>query len=304
MVSLSNLIQILTEKKYIFQVTIPGSPICFGKKTIEEALLDAPSLQEFFTRIAQRNKAHQLIVKCFTKNGSSYKSKESHILLFDQSFTVVAPATTSVASATTFVANNTQTATNVATTATNHSGDLRGMYDEVKTYNAVSTDAIRIEMTYLKRDLEETKRREKKLEQEVEELRITNRKLLTETEISKQRHEIDLKEKMLEKDAEKSQGLNGVVESLANIPPEAYQFIAGLFPNHAMNRQLQQGGAQGMEGVNDSNRFMLTNIQNTLSHQPEEVVGMVQGLIEKFVQSPANLAKVYEKFFPQQSQTI
>lgn len=120
---------------------------------------------------------------------------------------------------------------------------------------------------------------------------------------------MEFKQKELELLAKQKQGLSGVLNDVKTLPPEAWQFIAGLLPNHAMAKGMPtkvnetNSASSGTLKHKDPDAQTCIEVMNSLLlKQSPEIVGMAALLMEHLVTKPSVLKAVYEKFFPEQNE--
>ena len=137
----------------------------------------------------------------------------------------------------------------------------------------------------------------KKLEATEEKLQIENRDLLREHAIIKDRHELELKSKMHEVATQSKSGLDGVVDFLDK-NPGALEFVAGFFPNHAMNKAWTEETKEPVDGVDkhedeDAQVCIDSMIMPALLKMKSEEVGMIAVIIENLAKDPKYTHNLY-----------
>ena len=125
--------------------------------------------------------------------------------------------------------------------------------------------------------------------------------MLRDNLTQKDKLELEFKEKKLELENEKQSGLSGIMENVNSMSPEAWQFIAGIFPNHPMNKGLN--GSNQTEAKKEAHsdpdaQLCIDTMNETLLKQSAETVGMITMLSQAFINNPSALHKVYLKFYP------
>ena len=266
---------IITKKKYVFEVSIPNTNFFHGKQTIDKALLDNDSLESYLERIARLNKASNLLIKTYTPNGTSYRFRNDYLIFLLQTEPVATTATnvattaTNVATrATNSVAttkkalngthetpintqnNNTRpiflqqpkpvttTATNVATTATNVATTQKSTTMDTKDY--IEFRVLQGEHRRLEDSASEAKTKIAKLEKKIEELHEENKKLLRDNLTKEDKHEVALEKVKLQMEREGKDSLSGIVGELTKDPDTLKMIIGFLKPDHPIFKEQEQ----------------------------------------------------------------
>lgn len=160
-------------------------------------------------------------------------------------------------------------------------------------------------------ELERLKERNKILERRNDEYFSENLKLSCELATEKSRLELEYRQKELDLHVKQKQGLSGIMDGIKSFPPEAWQFLAGLLPNHPMSKSATQTttsttttdtSLNGIAKHSDPDSQVCIECMTTLlSKQNPEIVTMAAMLNEHLVTRPKVLKAVYDKFFPEQS---
>jgi hypothetical protein len=284
---------------YLFQISIPGSSRCFGKKTIEEALTEADNLCDYFNLIAKRNNASQLCVKTFVHNGTSYKEKGLHVVS-----TAPAIPTSDVHqqhvnnTSTTNVDDHQQPINNTSTTRKERSYN-DGLSGLDHPQGSIRAEVLEVKLEFAQRDAKEWRERAEKAETEREKLYRENMELQRENRIKDDKHDLD-KQKVL---ADSKGGLSGFMEEVKSLPPEGWQFLAGCFKDHPMAKGLLQANNNGNQEAAPlhSDPEVANWIQamaEALKSHSRETVGAITLIVNRFLESPAVMDAIYKKIFP------
>lgn len=275
--SIRELIHLISAKDYRFEIVTEGTQ--FKRKSVAEILAEYNSLEEYFKKIAELNKLTQIGIQLFAKNGTSWLRKGFFLI----PITAVEKPLIPVESST------------------------KPLQTPSK-QNPMDTNAqiLQIKLDMLNERMEEYKSRNKELERKNDELYTENTRLIRENGTIKDKHELEFKSKELDLKSEQSSGLNGVMESVKTLPPEAWQFLAGFIPNHPMGKlpqgNLEEGiGETGEKHENEDAQVYIDSLKSLLLSQPVEVVAMLSMVAESLINKPQNLKNIYVKLFPNSS---
>lgn len=280
---------LITRKNYLFDIGIEGHLL--NRKNIREVMQQHNSVEDYLHQLVEQHKASQLGVSLFSKNGSSFKKRGFY------SVTTGAVATTSP---------------DVATTTNNEqSCPLHGTGDELSANQTVLTmnsqaEILQVRLEFANKQASDLERRNKELERKNDELYTENLKLTRENLTQKDKLELEFKHKEFDLVTEKQNGLNGIMEQVKGLPPEGWQFIAGLFPNHPMGKAEGSpvGLVEGTKKHPDKDASICMDILNELLlGQSGETVAMVCMVAQTFISQPKTLQRAYAQFYPQPSIT-
>lgn len=305
--NLSELIHTIKSKNFLFEIIAEGLP-SFGKHTVTHIEMIHGNLENYFNQIAKVNRLTTLSVQLYAKNGSSFLRKGF--------FVVDIPA---VVDSTT----NQQQINKSVDGINEHQQQINKVVEEKPytpteknntmniTKDTVDLVQVKTENKYLAERCEELKQRNKELERKNDEYYTENLKLIREKAVEKDKLELEYRKKELELAADKKSGLNGIVDEVKNLPPEAWNFIGGFFPNHPAAKGLLQSGGQNssesqLNGTKHSDpdaQSCIEVITDLLLKEKSEVVGMLALINEHLIKTPAHLKAVYDKFFPEKPNT-
>lgn len=299
---------IITAKKYLFQVSIPGTSFSHGKTTIEMALSDNDSLENYLDKIARINKAEHLFVKLFSPNGSSYKPKGEHLIFLDKK--------QPVASTTNVAMNVATTATSVADTHKSLNGQQeQGTELSIKPKNTtmdqkdyIDFKVLQSEHKRLEHIYDESKSKVKQLETKIEDLHEENKKLLRDNLTKEDKHELALERSKLEMERESKEGLSGLMGELTKDPDTLKMIVGFLKPDHPMFKS--EGEQKALEGANDSTReikytedsqtnTVLNDIPRVLSQKDGDTIASIYLLFQKLIADPDSLKQAVTTFLPE-----
>ena len=267
--TLNELVSTITAKDYLFEIAMEGKQ--FKRKSVSEVLTEYDTLTDYFKKIAEIHNTNKLGVLLFAKNGTSFIRK---------GFFLVEIST---------VENAVETSTIPLIPPFNH--------------NPMDTNSqiLQIKLDMLAERAEELKQRNKDLERKNDELFTENTRLIRENGITKDKYELEFKSKEFDLKKEQSGGLNGVMETVKTLPAEAWQFLAGLIPNHPMGKQAasqQEAIGEIEQHTNSDAQVYIDSLVSILQNQPLEVVAMVSMVAESLINKPNSLKAIYLKFFP------
>lgn len=317
--TLAELIEILEEKDYWLKPLIPNS-IRYTKKTIAEVNEIYGSVEKYLNKIAKANNIQTLKVALYCKNGSSPKVKYRYMIELPYNNN----ASTSINEKQQIETESNkkqQVETNInkkqyeSTKENTHqhqsiqiSEHKQKMYEKMISKSDIEVVHYKTENKYLAEKVEELKNRNKELERKNDVYYNENLRLTREHATEKDKCELAYKHKELDLVSKQKQGLSGVLEDVKTLPPEAWQFIAGLLPNHPMAKgmlpvvETNQTVLNGTAKHNDSDAQTCMEVMDALLlKQSPEIVGMAAMLCEHLVTHPTILKAVYDKFFPQQN---
>ena len=286
---LSDAINKIKSRDFIFEISIPGK-ITLGKQTIAQAEAIDGTLENYFTRIAKANNAENIGIQLFSKNGTSHLRKDFFLV----------PINTNV-----------DTSTLVST---EQKPSLNGLEPEIKkadmstiTKADLENATIKLELQYLKKDNQRLEERNKELEKKNTELHGEHLKVVRESALSKDQHDLEFQKKLLELEQGKKSGLNGLMGDIKEMPPEAWQMIAGLIaPNSPLAKGQLLGASKDavteetatIKHPDESAQECIDTINSLLIEQQPEAVGAISMMVEKFCQEPKVLGFIYSKMFP------
>ncbi|MBS1635232.1 MAG: hypothetical protein JST26_04860 [Bacteroidetes bacterium] len=301
--SLAELIHLIRAKNYLFEVVIPGSSQ-YGKQSIQRAEELYGNLENYFQKVAQARNLKELTVALFAKNGTSTIRRDIVMATIPA---VVESTTLPLKSTTAPVAQSSTTDNQVYKPFTpTHEKQV-----PMITKADIEVVQLKTENKYLAEKVDELKHRNKELERKNDEYYNENLRLTREHATEKDKRDLEFKQKELDLVSKQKQGLSGIMEDVKTMPAEAWQFIAGLLPNHPMAKGLNQAQTQSNDGnaLNGASKhsdpdaqICLDMIHSILLKQTPEVVGMLTMLTEHLALHPDVLKVVFEKFFPGQHQ--
>ncbi len=182
-------------------------------------------------------------------------------------------------------------------------------HNQMATKTDIELAQLKAETKYLQEKVTELQNRNKFLERKNDEYHAENLSLLRENATEKDKRNLEFKQKELELLAKQKQGLSGAFEDIKTLPPEAWQFVAGLLPNHPMSKGLLPANSTpvqnntplsgGSKHPDTDAQACMEVIDTLLIKQTPEIVGMSAMLIEHLITHPTILRTVYEKFFPE-----
>jgi hypothetical protein len=291
--TLAELIDLIRSKQYLFEIIVPGSSP-YGKQTIQRAEELYGSLESYFTKVAEGRHLKEITVALFAKNGTSSIRRD---VVTVQMLDDTEPATTRVNSIIKAADTSAQTIKYEKPASMITKADIEVVQ-------------LRTENKYLVEKVEELKQRNKELERKNDNYYTENLRLTREHATEKDKRDLEFKHKELALITQQKNGLSGIMDDVKTMPPEAWQFIAGLLPNHPMTKALGQAPVQteSMQSSSDKHndpdaQTCIELITSFLVKSNPELVGMMAMLTEHLTTHPAVLKAVYEKFFPNQQQT-
>ncbi len=319
--TLRELVADIQKNAYLFEVLLENKE--FKRKSAEEVLSEYPSLEDYFIKVAHDNHVKHLNVLYWQKNGNAFIRKAYKSVAIGAIDSAIESAIDDSMGAIENEENPIENAIENSTAAierpiekksmaTNGTGSM-AKYPNKQTFQEknqtlskpmdAKAEILEVRLDFAKKTIQDLEKRNRDLERKNDNLYLENNKLLRDNFTQKDKLELDYKQKKLELESERKAGLSGIVEEVKSLPPEAWQFMAGMFPNHAMNKALN-GGKQA-EGENESKhsdadaQLCIDTMNETLLNQSPEVVGMISMLSQAFINKPASLKQVYLKFYPQ-----
>jgi hypothetical protein len=295
MTTVEEIARILQDKRLLFQVSVPGRNFAAGKISADQALVDCPSLEEYFTRILKGNNAKSIIVKLFTPNGSSYKLRGEHIVSLPGNETV---------------ATSNNPATNVATNETNvATRPLHGTYEEPKTpTKAMTVDdqiafgVLKVEHRLVCHRKDELERDNKALQQKVDKLHDEKLDLVRQNTVQNEKNELEIERAKLNMDKESKVGLSGMLSELKENPELIKAAVGFINPNHPMFKEKQTEPVGELEAkLHDEPEadLILKMIPKQLADKDGELISKMYVVFVNLLAKPEALDKVYNEFNPQ-----
>lgn len=293
---------ILKYKKWLFEISISGRPL-FGKRSLTEVENLSGTLEEYLQRVAKNNNTDILGITLFAPNGTSTIRKNFFLLPIAP---VVTPTKT-VEASTNIVAPSTPV---VEPKPINKMDNIKAEIENVR---------LAAELSFLKQRNSELEERQKKAEAKLDELYTENLKLNRQVNeengrlnLEHQKRLVELErehdKKVNELDKDKKGGLSGIVDEVSKMPPEAWQFLAGLLPNHPMAKMLGPGtteqtpktdGALGSaKHQNPDAQSCIDLISKLLVVHDAGAVGKITLLVEYFTKNNDALDTAYNTAFP------
>lgn len=281
--SIKEIADLITSKGYFFEVALPGKS--FPLKSVDAVLAEYASVEDYLYNLAQKNHADQLGITLSSKNGSSHKKRGFYLVQLGAVATVEPAVATAPCAL--------------------HGTSPQSMNQPMD----APSEILRVRLEFAEQKSSDLERRNKDLERKNDDLYNENLRLLRENLIQKDKLELEFKQKELELAGEKQTGLNGIMEQVKSLPPEGWQFIAGLFPNHPMAKLAEQSGnapTELLEGTKkhpdaDANTC-IEMLSELLLNQGAETVGMVSMVAQALTTRPEALKQLYLQFYPQTNQ--
>lgn len=291
---------ILKTKNWLFEISISGRAL-FHKHSLAEVETSHGSLEEYLKYIAKNNNVQALGINLLSPNGSSTKRQGFFLLQIEP---VATPAT--------------NVATIVATPAT----DVATLVVESKSLNKMENIKAEIEnarllaeLGFVKQRNSELEERQKKAEHKLDELYTENLKLNRQVNEENGRLNLEHQKRLIELerehdkkvndlDRDKKGGLSGILDEAKNMPPEMWQFLAGLLPNHPMGKMLAPGTPAPTENLGSAKhsnvdaQSCIDLINTLLVKHDAEGVGKVTLLIESYLKNNDALNAAYDSAFP------
>lgn len=279
----------IKEKKYLFEVVVPGK--YKGTKTsIEQANTIHGSVEGYIENIIKSNNSETAIINLFSSNGSSYKSRGNFLISLQE---------------TKPVATNTQNATNVATSATNvATTNGLGNLNESKMLSVsekIELEVLKVKHEMVSSDRDTLKSRVKELERKVDELQDEKLKLVKENGTAEERHKLNLERELLAIEKESKSGALGFIEEI-NQNPELIKAVVGfLKPDHPMLKDSGMGNAQIQEAVYhtdaDANNVLKELPKLFQNVGPEQVIKFYT-VAMAFVKEPEKIEPIFKQIYP------
>ncbi len=296
---LKDLIELIKTNNYLFEVCLPCGKK-WGKKTLYDVRNEYGELEDYIRKIAKPNEQEAITVKLYGKNGTGPKKKGSvEIFINEQNETNGLNEINKK--------NETNTINDIVLQNATNNLTKKNIVQMISKAD-IDVVQLKTENKYLAEKVEELKARNKELERKNDEYYNENLRLTREHATEKDKRDLEYKQKELDLLAKQKQGLSGVLEDVKTLPPEAWQFIAGLLPNHPMAKGLLPAPAQNNNALSGANKHNDPDAQACIEvmdalllKQSPEIVGMSAMLTEHLVTNPTVLKAVYDKFFPEQS---
>lgn len=280
--TLDNLIHLIKSTNYLFEV-IPEGGTSYGKQNRTQVDEIHGSIENYLKKIANAKGLKTLTVSLYAKNGSSLKRKDVVNIEIPEI----------------------NTNSNESNNGSNNGKASQIKYTKDMNHSEIEAVQLKTENKYLSEKVDELKARNKELERKNDEYYNENLRLTREHATEKDKRDLEYKQKELDLLAKQKQGLSGIMEEVKTMPPEAWQFIAGLLPNHPMSKGLlppanNDNALNGTVKHNDPDAQACIEVMDSLLlKQSSEIVGMVAMLTEHLVTHPTVLKAVYDKFFPE-----
>jgi hypothetical protein len=297
--SIEDIADEIRTKNFTFQVVIPGTSFSHGKTTQEMALADSENLEAYLNRIARINKAAHMLVRLYSRNGTSFKPRGEHLIFLPKSEAVATTAT-----------NVAGGATNVAIPATNVAGfgsvDLPQKNNPMDTKDYIEFQVLKLGNEALKNQYDESKAKIKQLEKKVEDLHEENKQLIRTSSVQEDKHALALERQKLDTEREAKSGLNGLIGDLTK-DPELIKMIAGFIkPDHPMfktDAPALNGASEPKAGEvkysedKDANT-VLNALPLSLSQKDGRTISAVFLLFQEFINKPDTLESAITTYIP------
>lgn len=281
----------LGRTRHYFKIMLPGT-ITAEMQDKEHVENQHGDFVSYLKKIARSNNLKELSISTMVKNGSSTLKKAFFIV--DTDAVVGAPTTPTTAPTTT------PTVPTIPVTPTPNTSS------SMDTLTAIENAKLSIELQFTKKRAEELEEKNKSLERKVDTLHEDNVKLVRENGITKDKSDLEIEKAKVEALSKKSEGLSGVIDEVTKIPKEGWQFLAGMFPDHPMNKMLNAPASGTTEQLNGSEKHENSDAQafielineNLVTLTPENI-SMITMLIDAFKKKPELLLKIYTTVYPQ-----
>lgn len=305
---LADLVNLIQSRNYQFEIGVEGKT--FKRKSATDVFNESGlSLLEYFKKIARLNKVNTLGIFLFAKNGTSFLRKGFFLvetLPVDDINKSVEEINESVDHI-----NKTVEPINKSVEPINKSVDelgsthcpIHGVQNQPQ-MDAYS-EILKVRLDHADQRSAELERRNKELERKNDELYNENLRMTRENLTQKDKLELEFQKKEFDLVTQQKSGLNGLMETAQNLPPEAWSIIAGLInPNHSMAKPGQETPA--LEGAikkhsDPDAQMCIEMVDNILLNQQPENVGMIFTIVQTLINSPELLRKTYFQFNPSQN---
>jgi len=291
---LEDIIKLIIDKGYLFQISIPNRSFSHGRITIAQALIDSASLQDYFNKIIRNNSAENLLVKVFTPNGSSVKNRGEYLI----SLAYTQP-----------VATVQKTETPVATNTTpTLQGAIESQQQKSSSKNSMDVnDQIEYKVLQVKHEMllnqkNELDQKVKDLTKKVDTLQDEKLELVKSQAVSKEKHELEVERARFAAEKESKDGLSGIVDFAEN-NPETIKMLVGLFkPDHPMFKNEEMNGASNTPALESGPvkyhsdpeiNVVLQDLPNTIKTLSGEQIAKIYMVFLKFKENPESIETVH-----------
>lgn len=289
--TVSEVKELITRKNYLFEVASESAGKSYGKQTLDSVKELHDNFETYLTVIARAQKKNTLGIQLFQKNGTSTIKREFFLV----NITPVVEPTNTVDKSTNQIAASTQ---NVE----QEQKKLTKMSEVTKA--DIENAQMKTEIQFLNRELATLKEANKKLDQRNDSLFTENNKLSRELGNEKERLSLEYQKKEVELHSKQAQGLNGIVEGIKTLPPEAWTLLNGLLlKGQAPQQQLPAPPVNGTQKrhADPDTQCCIDMVNDLLVTKEPAVVGMIASLADYFAKYPDHLAITFKKFFPEQT---
>ena len=302
MQTITEIANLITDKKYLFEIVLPGKAYKGLKISVENAKNIHGSVENYIKNVLKSNNADTGIVKLYSVNGTSFKQRGDHIIFLPKTETVATSATNVATSAT----NVATSATNVATSATNVATNKElGNLNDAKMLGVKETiefEVLKVKHEMVTTDRDNLKIKVKELEKKVDDLQDEKLKLVKENGTAEEKHKLALERQQLESEREAKSVLSGIVEDL-NANPELIKTIAGFInPNHPM---FKESGVNGLPPATETAYHNDVDANNVLKELPKMFSNVEPALVIRFytiamefVKEPIKVEQVFKTVYP------
>lgn len=272
---------LILKKNYSFEVSSDRPGVRYGKQRLETVEQIHGSFEEYLRQLARVQKKDQLGIQLYQPNGSSFLRKDFFLISIEpvvDSTKTVAPSTPSVASE--------------PQKNTTKMDDITAKIENAQ---------LKTEVRFLSEQVDALKHRNKQLDQKNDELtsQVTNmsRELATKGD----KLDMEYRKKELDLLSEKKAGLSGLVEEVKNLPPEAWDFLSGVFLKNAPAKKTIDSSSTVPRHSDPDAQISIEAIYNLLVNKEPAIVGMIAMLTDYFCRYPDHLAITVQKFFPNET---
>lgn len=285
--------EINSRPNYVFDVHA-GDKALVKKANAKDTIVLHGSLEEYFTRLHKHSSGNGLQIQLYTPNGSSFIKRK---LFWLQTLPVVEQSTKSV-----------EASTKTVEVQQPIQQPLLGIENkkpamsEFATKTDIENAKLATEVKFLSEQVTDLKDRNKKLERENDQLHSDYRTLRAEHETTSKKHELEYKQKAIELESKAKQGLSGIVDEVKNLPPEAWNFLNGVFGKGEKIEKTEQKALEGPAKHADADaQACIDGIVNVLLAANVEQCGKIALIVEGLIRNTKHLDVLFSTMFPDQS---
>lgn len=291
--NISEIAKLITEKNYVFQVSIPNTQFMHGKTTVQSALVDTDSIENYLNKIVDRNKAKNILVRLYTPNGSSYKLRGEHLIFLDSAQPVATQTTDATKTAT--------TTTHVATPPLNGLNNYQTESPKMNITDQINYGVLQAKHELLVQRSSQLENENKELRKKVDILHDEKLQLVKDQSVLAERAKLDIDKAKFEVQQEAKGGLTGLMSEVNENPEIVKMLLGALVPNHPMfkegfsgtdnnTKQIQQTKYHDNPDINT----ILTDLPNTLKTLDGEKIAKVYVIFQSFMSAPEKIETVYD----------